>query len=123
MLKHTKISDPFVYEHLVGELQRQEENIEMIASESIVPAEIMEIQGSVITNTTLVGYPWNHSQVGSKISDELELEAIARAKKVFGCGHADMQVYSGSTANYGVYASVLKPGAGSHYNRENLFED
>lgn len=110
MLKNTRKSDPFVYEHLVAELKRQEENIEMIASESIVPPEIMELQGSVITNTTLVGYPLTRSQVGSQISDELELEAIRRAKELFGCGHANMQVYSGSTANYGVYATVLKPG-------------
>lgn len=109
-LNHVKETDAFVFEHLQAELERQKNNIEMIASESFVPPEVMEIQGSVITNTTLVGYPGSRSQVGSRISDEIETEAIRRAKEVFGCGYANMQVYSGSTANYGVYASVLKPG-------------
>lgn len=110
MLDHVQKTDSFIFEHLQAELERQKSNIEMIASESFVPPEVMEIQGSVITNTTLVGYPGNRSQVGSHLSDELECEAIRRAKEVFGCGYANMQVYSGSTANYGVYASVLKPG-------------
>lgn len=110
MLNHVQKTDPFIFEHLQAELERQKSNIEMIASESFVPPEVMEIQGSVITNTTLVGYPGSRSQVGSHLSDELELEAIRRAQDVFGCGYANMQVYSGSTANYGVYASVLNPG-------------
>lgn len=110
MLKYTKISDPEVYKIVENELKRQEHNIEMIASESTASLEIMELSGSIFTNKTLEGYPGARFQAGSHEADRLEILGIERAKSLFGAEHANLQVYSGSTANYGVYASVLKPG-------------
>lgn len=110
MLKKTRISDPEIYEIVEAELKRQEGNIEMIASESTAPLEVMELSGSVFTNKTLEGYPGARFQAGSQEADKLENMGIERAKELFGAEHVNIQVYSGSTANYGVYAAVLKPG-------------
>ncbi len=110
MLKNTHVSDPEVYEIVAAELNRQEHNIEMIASESTAPLEVMELSGCVFTNKTTEGYPGARFQAGSQIADRIETLAIERAKKIFGAEHANMQVYSGSTANYGVYAAILIPG-------------
>lgn len=110
MLKNTKVSDFKLYEIVEREFERQENNIEMIASESTVPIEIMELSGSIFTNKTLEGYPGNRFQAGSEIADELEILAIKRGKELFECDHINIQPYSGSSANYAVYASVLEPG-------------
>ncbi|MEE3362960.1 MAG: hypothetical protein VZQ84_05305 [Anaerovoracaceae bacterium] len=110
MLKNTRKSDPELYEIVENELHRQEHNIEMIASESTVPPEVMELAGSVFTNKTLEGYPGARFQAGHEYADQLEILACERAKKLFHADHANIQVYSGTTANYGVYASVLEPG-------------
>ena len=110
MLKNTQISDPAVYDIVAEELNRQEHNIEMIASESTAPLEILELSGSVFTNKTTEGYPGARFQAGSQIADKIETLAISRAKELFGAEHANMQPYSGSTANYGVYAAVMSPG-------------
>lgn len=110
MLKSTKISDPELYGIVLEELDRQEHNIEMIASESTVPVEIMELTGSIFTNKTLEGYPGKRFQSGSNVADKLELLGIERAKKLFGAEHVNIQPYSGSTSNYTVYAAVLQPG-------------
>lgn len=110
MLKYTRISDPQVYEIVAAELNRQEHNIEMIASESTAPLEVMELSGCVFTNKTTEGYPGARFQAGSQEADRLETLAIERAKAVFGAEHANLQVYSGSTANYGVYSAILTPG-------------
>jgi glycine hydroxymethyltransferase len=110
MLKYTRISDPQVYEIVAAELNRQEHNIEMIASESTAPLEVMELSGCVFTNKTTEGYPGARFQAGSQEADRLETLAIKRAKAVFGAEHANLQVYSGSTANYGVYSAILTPG-------------
>jgi glycine hydroxymethyltransferase len=110
MLKNTRISDPEVYEIVAAELHRQEHNIEMIASESTAPLEVLELSGCVFTNKTTEGYPGARFQAGSQEADRLETLAIERAKKVFGAEHANLQVYSGSTANYGVYSAILNPG-------------
>ena len=110
MLKNTQYSDPKIYKIVQEELKRQEETIEMIASESTVPLEVMELSGSVFTNKTLEGYPGARFQAGSEAADKLEILGIERAKNLFGAEHANIQVYSGSTANYGVYAAVLEPG-------------
>ncbi len=110
MLRKTKKSDPKVYEILTKELKRQIDNIEMIASESTVPVEIMELSGSIFTNKTLEGYPGKRFQAGSHIADELELLANERGKELFSCDHINIQPYSGSTANYAVYAAILNQG-------------
>ena len=110
MLKNTRLSDPEVYDIVAGELYRQEHNIEMIASESTAPLEVMELSGSIFTNKTLEGYPGARFQAGSSEADRLEILGMERAKELFGAEHANLQVYSGSSANYGVYASALIPG-------------
>ncbi len=110
MINQTKISDPKLALIVEKELNRQELNIEMIASESTVPLEVMELSGSVFTNKTLEGYIGKRFQAGSRYADELEALTIERAKALFNAEHVNIQVYSGSTANYGVYAAILKPG-------------
>ncbi|NCB41096.1 MAG: serine hydroxymethyltransferase [Clostridia bacterium] len=110
MLKKTRYSDPEVYDIVASELNRQEHNIEMIASESTVPLEVMELSGSIFTNKTLEGYPGARFQAGSHEADRLEILGIQRAKELFGAEHVNLQVYSGSSANYAVYAAVLNPG-------------
>lgn len=110
MLKYTCKSDPELYEMVADELDRQEHNIEMIASESTAPLEVMELSGSVFTNKTTEGYPGARFQAGSHVADRMESLAIERAKALFGAEHANMQVYSGSVANYSVYNAVVKPG-------------
>ena len=110
MLTQTKKSDEALYNILQTELTRQEGNIEMIASESTAPWEVMELSGSIFTNKTLEGYPGARYQAGSHVADQLETLGIKRAKTLYGADHVNLQVYSGSTANYGVYAAVLKPG-------------
>lgn len=110
MLKYTKQSDLELYEIVQKEYSRASKNIEMIASESTVPFEIMELSGSIFVNKTLEGYPGNRFQSGSEVADELELLMNKRAKELYGAEHVNAQVYSGTTANYAVYASVLEPG-------------
>lgn len=110
MLKRTKMSDPVLAGLVQEELERQEHNIEMIASESTAPLEVMELSGSVFTNKTLEGYPGRRFQAGSQIADKVEALACKRACELFGAEHANIQSYSGSTANYSVYASILTPG-------------
>ncbi|HCQ6203479.1 TPA: serine hydroxymethyltransferase [Clostridioides difficile] len=109
MLKTTKISDPELYKIVADELVRQKHNIEMIASESTAPTEVLELSGCVFTNKTEEGYPRARFQAGSEEADKLETLAIKRAKEVFGAEHVNVQPYSGSTANYCVYSSILKP--------------
>lgn len=110
MLKTTKATDPVLYALVEEEYERQVHNIEMIASESTAPLAVMELTGSVFTNKTLEGYPGARFQAGSHVADEVERLACERACKLFGAEHANIQSYSGSTANYSVFASVLKPG-------------
>ena len=110
MLKNTRATDPVLAGLLDEELSRQEHNIEMIASESTAPLAVMELTGSVFTNKTLEGYPGKRFQAGSEVADKVERLACQRACELFGAEHANVQSYSGSTANYSVFASVLQPG-------------
>ncbi len=110
MLNYTSKSDKVLAEIVEREQRRQELNIEMIASESTVPIEVMELSGSIFTNKTLEGYIGKRFQAGSSLADELEALSIERAKSLFKAEHVNLQVYSGSSANYGVYASVLDAG-------------
>lgn len=110
MLRHTRQSDPQVYELVCEELRRQEHNIEMIASESTVPLEVMELSGSVFTNKTLEGLPGHRFQSGAEVADKLETLACERARELFGAEYVNIQTYSGSTANYSVFAAALEPG-------------
>ncbi len=110
MLKHTRMSDPELFDIVVEELDRQEHNIEMIASESTESEELLELSGCVFANKTTEGYPGARFQAGSQIADKMERMGIERAKALYGADHVNLQPYSGSTANYSVYAAALKPG-------------
>lgn len=110
MLRQTRLTDPELAKIVDRELVRQEKCIEMIASESTVPVPVMELSGSVFTNKTLEGYPGARFQAGGQVADEMENLAIKRAKELFGAEHVNIQSYSGSTANYSVFATILKPG-------------
>ena len=87
MLKYVKESDPELYELTMEETDRQEHNIEMIASESTVPPEVMEMAGSIWTNKTLEGYPGARFQAGSEVADKLETLANERACRLFKADH------------------------------------
>ena len=110
MIKVTRQTDPELAALVDEELNRQEHNIEMIASESTAPLAVMELSGSVFTNKTLEGYPGKRFQAGSEVADKVEELAWKRAQELFGAEHVNIQSYSGSTANYSVFASVLNPG-------------
>jgi RpiB/LacA/LacB family sugar-phosphate isomerase len=102
--------DPEIAEVLHREQRRQEENIELIASENFTSPAVMEAQGSVLTNKYAEGYPRRRWYGGCEVVDIAEQLAIDRAKQLFGAEHANVQPHSGSGANMGVYFAVLKPG-------------
>lgn len=102
--------DPAVAEAIRHETERQEYNLELIASENFVSEAVMEAQGSVLTNKYAEGYPGKRYYGGCHHVDVVENLAIERAKELFGADHANVQPHSGSQANMAVYFSVLKPG-------------
>ena len=102
--------DPELYAGIRGELARQKEQIELIASENIVSRAVLEAQGSVLTNKYAEGYPGKRYYGGCECVDVAETLAIERAKKLFGCEFANVQPHSGCQANAGVYQALLKPG-------------
>ncbi|MGY9049880.1 serine hydroxymethyltransferase [Puniceibacterium antarcticum] len=102
--------DPELYASVRDELGRQRDEIELIASENIVSAAVMEAQGSVMTNKYAEGYPGRRYYGGCQFVDVAENLAIDRAKQLFGCGFANVQPNSGSQANQGVFQALLKPG-------------
>lgn len=102
--------DPEVAETIRTETQRQQENIELIASENFTSAAVMRAQGSVLTNKYAEGYPGRRWYGGCEFVDVAERLAIDRAKKLFGAEHANVQPHSGSSANMAVYFAFMKPG-------------
>ncbi|WP_444454235.1 serine hydroxymethyltransferase [Rhodobacter capsulatus] len=102
--------DPALFAAIRGELGRQRDEIELIASENIVSAAVMEAQGSVMTNKYAEGYPGKRYYGGCQFVDVAEDLAIARACELFGCSFANVQPNSGSQANQGVFNALLKPG-------------
>ncbi|CAG0967864.1 serine hydroxymethyltransferase [Geobacter sp.] len=102
--------DPAVAEAIRHETERQEYNLELIASENFVSEAVLEAQGSVLTNKYAEGYPGKRYYGGCHHVDVVENLAIDRAKELFGADHANVQPHSGSQANMAVYFSVLKPG-------------
>lgn len=102
--------DPELYAGIRGELARQQEQIELIASENIVSRAVLEAQGSVLTNKYAEGYPGKRYYGGCDCVDVAEALAIERAKKLFGCEFANVQPHSGCQANAGVYQALLTPG-------------
>jgi len=102
--------DPAIAEVVEHERLRQQENIELIASENFTSPAVMEAQGSVLTNKYAEGYPRKRWYGGCENVDVVEQLAIDRAKKLFGAEHANVQPHSGSGANMAVYFAFLKPG-------------
>ncbi|WP_299359113.1 serine hydroxymethyltransferase [uncultured Paracoccus sp.] len=102
--------DPEIFDAIRKELARQRDGIELIASENIVSAAVLEAQGSVMTNKYAEGYPGRRYYGGCAYVDIAETLAIERAKQLFGCGFANVQPNSGSQANQGVYTALLNPG-------------
>ncbi|WP_026438770.1 serine hydroxymethyltransferase [Acidocella facilis] len=102
--------DPDVAAIIGRELVREQDGIELIASENIVSAAVLAAQGSVFTNKYAEGYPGKRYYGGCGPSDEVETLAIERAKKLFGCGFANVQANSGSQANQSVLLALVKPG-------------
>ena len=102
--------DPELYSAIRSELGRQQDEIELIASENIVSAAVMEAQGSVMTNKYAEGYPGRRYYGGCQFVDIAETLAIDRAKELFGCEFANVQPNSGSQANQGVFTALLQPG-------------
>ena len=102
--------DPEIFEAIKNEENRQKYTIELIASENFVSPEVLEAQGSVLTNKYAEGYPGKKYYGGCKYIDVIENLAIERAKKIFKAEHANVQPHSGSQANMAVYFSVLEVG-------------
>ncbi|MBT8458505.1 MAG: serine hydroxymethyltransferase [Boseongicola sp.] len=102
--------DPELHSAIRSELGRQQDEIELIASENIVSAAVMEAQGSVMTNKYAEGYPGRRYYGGCQYVDIAETLAIDRAKELFGCDFANVQPNSGSQANQGVFTALLQPG-------------
>lgn len=102
--------DPEIAAAITAELGRQRKEIELIASENIVSAAVMEAQGSVMTNKYAEGYPGRRYYGGCQHVDVAENLAIDRAKQLFGCEYVNVQPNSGSQANQGVFQALIKPG-------------
>ncbi|TQS73786.1 serine hydroxymethyltransferase [Rhodobacteraceae bacterium] len=102
--------DPELFGSIRNELGRQRDEIELIASENIVSAAVMEAQGSVLTNKYAEGYPGRRYYGGCQYVDVAENLAIDRAKQLFGCDFVNVQPNSGSQANQGVFQALLQPG-------------
>ena len=105
-----KRSDPEVYKAILDETKREHENLELIASENFVSEEVLEAQGSVLTNKYAEGYPRSRWYNGCHNVDIVEDLAIERAKKIFGAEHVNVQPHSGTQANMVIYFAMLNPG-------------
>jgi glycine hydroxymethyltransferase len=103
-------TDPAVFAGVAHELDREQHQIELIASENIVSKAVLEAQGSVFTNKYAEGYPGKRYYQGCAPSDEVETLAIERAKQLFNCGFANVQPHSGAQANGAVMLALTKPG-------------
>ncbi|SEA67071.1 serine hydroxymethyltransferase [Desulfuromusa kysingii] len=109
-MSNLKDFDPEIFQVINKETQRQEYNLEFIASENFVSEAVMEAQGSVLTNKYAEGYPSKRYYGGCEFVDVAEQLAIDRAKELFGAEHVNVQPHSGSQANMAVYMAVCKPG-------------
>ena len=102
--------DPEIFKSIGEELHRQQDQIELIASENVVSRAVLEAQGSVLTNKYAEGYPGRRYYGGCEYVDVAEALAIERAKKLFNCNFANVQPHSGAQANQGVFMALLQPG-------------
>ena len=124
--------DPELAGLVRAELARQRRSLDLIASENLVPAALLEVQGSVLTNKYADGYPGAREYDGCEVVDEVERLAIDRACRLFGAEHANVQAYSGSSANFAVLRALAEPGETvlgwdfthgghpTHYDRDTL---
>ena len=104
-----KTSDPEVYATLQKELERQQNQIELIASENIASKAVLNAQGSVMTNKYAEGYPGNRYYGGCEFVDQAENIALERVKKLYNCKYANLQPHSGAQANQAVFLALLQP--------------
>ncbi|MBF0216177.1 MAG: serine hydroxymethyltransferase [Candidatus Omnitrophica bacterium] len=109
-MKHLKKTDPEIFSAILDETKRQNEGIELIASENFASRAVMEAVSSAMTNKYAEGYPSNRYYGGCKCVDRAEDIAIARAKELFGAEHVNVQPHSGSQANMAVYFAAIEPG-------------
>lgn len=105
-----KQNDPEVYEAIKGELARERNKIELIASENFVSETLMEANGTILTNKYAEGYPAHRYYGGCENVDVVETLAIERAKELFGAGYANVQPHSGAQANMAAFFALIKPG-------------
>ncbi|OAI48467.1 serine hydroxymethyltransferase [Gammaproteobacteria bacterium SCGC AG-212-F23] len=103
-------ADPVIYKTIEDEKKRQEDHIELIASENYVSPRVLEVQGSVLTNKYAEGYPDKRYYGGCEFVDIAEKLAIERVKKLFNAAYANVQPHSGSQANAAAYAAMIQPG-------------
>ncbi len=109
-MENLKSFDADIYAAIEGEFERQQNNVELIASENIVSKAVLEAQGSVLTNKYAEGYPGRRYYGGCHFVDEVEQIAIERLKHLFGAEFANVQPHSGSQANMAVFGALLRPG-------------
>lgn len=109
-LKNLANQDPEIWAHIQNELKRQQNTIELIASENIVSPATLEAMGTVLTNKYAEGYPNHRYYGGCENVDKIEQLAIDRAKELFGAEHANVQPHSGAQANMAAYQALLEPG-------------
>ena len=109
-MQHLRETDPEIYAIIAKETLRQEDGMELIASENYTSQAVMEAMGSVLTNKYSEGYVGKRYYGGNEVIDEMEALAIARAKQLFGAEHVNVQPLSGSPANLAVYMAAVKPG-------------
>lgn len=102
--------DVLIKEQLMKETERQNQNVELIASENYVSPAIRELQGSILTNKYAEGYPGKRYYGGCEFIDEIETTAINYVCALFGAMYANVQPHSGSAANMAVYRALLQPG-------------
>src|SRR6266478_9696300 len=105
-----KQQDIEVWEAIQGERRRQQQGLEMIASENYTSPAVLAAQGSELTNKYAEGYPGRRYYGGCEFVDVVERLAQSRAKQLFGADHVNVQPHSGAQANMGVYMAMLKPG-------------
>jgi len=109
-MSNLKREDPDIYKAILNETKRENDNLELIASENFVSEEVLEAQGSVLTNKYAEGYPKARWYNGCHNVDIVEEIAIERAKKIFQAEHVNVQPHSGTSANMAIYFAMLKPG-------------
>lgn len=105
-----RAQDPEIHAALMGEMRRQQDGVELIASENYISAAVMETMASVFNNKYSEGYPGRRYYGGQEFTDKVETLAIERAKQLFDAGHANVQPHAGAPANIAVYFALLEPG-------------